>query len=214
MTMKDDIKAQLIANLEELVDPFMISRDFKRARRSLVYKRSIGDTKQQIDVNLEMHPRDRPDSVAALYPFMEVRIPEVDKILKDMVGDDRGLLEGITGGTSKQPIGFTSGKAHPGRWFIFQADSVPGAVEDMQGFLKKWAMPLLDNYATPEDILTEDEKENPRVNHDRAQVLRVVASAIACERSSYARNRMDKAFSGAGARRRYQKVFDYIEKFA
>jgi hypothetical protein len=214
MTMKDEIKATLIAGLEAILDPYMSGRGFARGKASLVYKREIHGSTQIIDIALQIHPKDRPDSAAAVYPQMEVLVPAVDQVLDEMVAGNLGLLEGVTGGTSRQPVAFTSERQHSGRWFIFQPDSVPGVVESIKNFIERWTIPFLDVYFRPQDILTADESGDGRLARDRAQTMRVVAAALACKRRGDALARMEKSFGAPGLRRRYQQVFDYIQQAA
>lgn len=210
MTMKDEIKACLIVNLETRLDPYLFGRGFKRSKSSLIYKRQIMGAAQSIDLALQIHPKDRSDAAAAIYPRMEVLVPAVDEVLDELVQGNLGLLEGVTGGKSKQPIGFTSEKEHPGRWFIFQPDSVPGIVEDLRTFLERWTIPLLDTYATAEDIVAADERNDGRIPRDRAQILRTVAAALVSDRPDRALAVMERWFASPGLRRRYQQVFDFI----
>ena len=212
MTMKDEIKACMLASLADRLDPYMFERGFSRSKTGLVYKRTIGRSTQKIDLVMRVHPKDNPNAAAAIYPQMEVLMPAVDAILVDMVGNNLGLLEGVTGGTSKQPIGFTSKKAHTGRWFIYQPDSVLGIVDDIQAFLERWTMPLLDVYTTPEDVIAADHRADARLANDRAQTMRVVAAALASKRHDYAQATMEKWLGAPGTRRRYEQVYDYIQR--
>lgn len=212
MTMKDEIKSSVLATLVDRLDPYMLEQGFTRSKASLVYRRIFNGSTQKIDVAVQVHPKDNPSAAAAIYPQMEVLIPEVDAILNEMVGDNLGLLEGITGGTSKQPIGLTAEKAHAGRWFIYQPDSVPGLVDDVKAFIERWTMPLLEVYSTPEDIIAADQRDDARLANDRAQRMRVVAAALANKRQDYAQATMEKWLGAPGARRRYEQVYEYIQQ--
>lgn len=214
MAMKDEIKSCMLAGVADRLDSYMFERGFSRGKTSLVYKRTIGSSTQKIDVALQVHPKDNPNASAAVYPQMEVLMPAVDAVLEEMVGDNLGLLEGITGGTSKQPIGFTSEKAHNGRWFIYQPDSVPSVIDDIRAFLERWTMPLLDRYTTPADIIAVDQQDDARLTRDRAQMMRVVAAALVSKRRDYAQTTMEKWLGAPGTRRRYEKVYEYIQQAA
>lgn len=131
-----------------------------------------------------------------------------------MIGDNRGLLEGVTRGLSNQPIEFTAQKAEKARWYVYQPDSVLEIVQGIRSFMERWTMPFLDAYATPEDIVAADEREDGRMVADRAQRMRVVAAALVCKRKTYAQAIMEKRLGALGARRRYQQVYDYIEQAA
>lgn len=212
MSMKDEIKTCLIASLETMLDPYMAKNGFARRAKSLVYKREYQGSTQIIDIGVQIHPKDNPNAAAAIYPIMEVHVPAVDRVLKDMIGDNLGLLEGVTKGLSNQPIEFTAQKVEKARWYVYQPDSVPEIVQGIQSFMERWTMPFLDVYATPEDIVAADERDDGRMVADRAHRMRVVAAALVCNRKSYAQAVMEKRLGALGARRRYQQVYDYIEQ--
>lgn len=209
--MKAEIKACLIASLENGLDHYMAEHGFKRAKGGLTYERELRGSTQTIDLPIQIHPKDNPNAAAAIYPRMEVHNPLVDSVLDKMIDGNLGLLEGVTAGRSNQPIGFTSEKQDPGRWFVYQPDSVPEIVKDIRSFIERWTMPFLDIYATPQEIVGADERDDGRMVRDRAQMMRVVAAAIVCNRRDHAQAVMDKWLGKPGTRRRYQQVQDYIE---
>ncbi len=211
--LKDEIKTSLIANMQDLLDPYMGEQGFKRRAKSLVYKREYKLATQVIDMHLQIHPKDNPNASAAIYPFMEVHVPAVDRVLGKLVEGNPGLLEGTTNGRSSQPIGFTSQKADPGRWYVYQQDSVPEIVVSVRAFIERWVVPFLDVYATPEDIVATDERGDGRMVLDRAHIMRVVAAALVCNRQDHAQAVMEKRLSALGARLRYRQVYDYISGF-
>ncbi len=209
---KEEIKASLLANLEGLLDPYMRDNAFARHKTSLIYTRKLHGSTQKIHLPIQIHPSDNPHAAAALYPQMEVFLPAVDRVRDAMIGDDLGLLEGVTGRTSHQPIGFTAEKAHPGRWYIFQTDSVADVVSEMKAFIERWTMPFLDGYATPDDMLEADRKNDGRMIRDRAQIVRVVAAALVCNQKGYALELMGKWLGAPGLRKRYERVYKFIEQ--
>jgi hypothetical protein len=210
--MRDEIKARLIESIEVLLDPYLADHGFGRRPRSLTYKRAYRGATQMIDIEVQIHPKDNSNAAAAVYPIMEVHVPLADQVLDAMIDGNVGLMVGVTKGLSNQPIDFTSQKAELGRWFIYQPDSVPVVVERVRAFIKKWTMPFLDVYATPEDIVSAHERGDGRMVADYAHLMRVVAAALASNRTDYAQALMDKRFGAIGLRGRYQQVFDYVEK--
>jgi hypothetical protein len=209
---KAEIKASLLANLEDRLDPYMRQNGFLRHTTSLIYARHIHGSTQKIDMLIEIHPKDNPNAAAAIYPTMQVLVPVVDELRRAMIGDDFGLLEGITGAISRQPIGFTSQKADPGRWYVYQPDFMPGLVDEIEIFIERWAMPFLDVYATPEELLTAHLKNDGRIVADRAQLMRVVAAALVCKQKDYARELMEQKLGTLGARKRYERVYKFVEQ--
>lgn len=211
--MRREIKKKLISRMEIQLDPSLGEVGFKRRKGSLTYKRKHSRSTQVIDLLMEIHPRDNPNAAAAIYPRMKIIMPEVDVVLEEMTQKDSLILEGVTGGVSRQPIGFTSQKEHVGRWYLYQEDSISEAVEEIRKFVDRWTLPFLDVYATPEDVISADQRNDGRLVRDRAQMMRVVAASLVCHRRDYADEVMEKYLGAPGARRRYQRVFEYIQQY-
>lgn len=214
MNMKAEIKTCMIESMEAALDPYMAEHGFRRRPNSLIYKRECQGSTQSVDVEVQIHPKDNPNAAAAIYPIMEVHVPAVDRVLDDMIDGNLGLMEGVTKGLSNQPIEFTSQKAEKARWFVYQPDSVPEIVNAIRAFIDRWTMPFLNVYATPEDIVAADERDDGRMVADRAHTMRVVAASLVCDRKDYAQAVMEKWLGRPGARKRYQQVYDYIEQAA
>jgi hypothetical protein len=209
-SMKMQIKECLCVNLEKGLDAWILQSGFVRRKHTLIYTRELTEALQRIEITVEVHPADRPDSAAAVYPWLDVSMDAVDKLVIEMVGGDLSLLPGLPGGTLREPIEFTSAKAMHARWFVFQADSVPGVVSEIQSFIQMWTLPFLDSYSTPRGICDAYERGDTRVINDLAQKLRVAAAMVLCGRSADAVGVMEKWFAKPGPRKRYQRVFDYL----
>lgn len=208
--MENDIKERLRADLERGLDAWLLESAFARRKNALIYTRELAESIQKIEVAVEIHPKDRPDSAAAVYPWLEVSITAVDKLVLEMVGGDMSLLPGLPGGTLREPVEFTSAKAAHARWFIFKPDSVSGAVSEMKSFLQQWTLPFLDFYSTPAGICEAYDRGDARVINDLAQKLRVAAAMLLCGRAADAVGVMDRWFGKPGPRKQYQRVFDYL----
>lgn len=212
--MRKDVKVGLLSAVGTNLDPYMADHGFRRGKNSLIYKRDIAGSTQVIDLAFDVRPKEAPTAVAALYLMMEVLVPSVDAVLEAMVGGAPGVLRGYSDARSKQPIGFTSEKADPGRWYLHQLDDLPAVIEDMRAFLDRWTMPLLDVYATPEDMVAAQERNDGRLTHARPQLIRVVAAALVRGRRDYAKALLETHLGAPGARRMYKQVFDYVEHAA
>ena len=212
MTLRKEVKDHLIAIMEKLLDPYMATHDFKRAKTNLIYKRRLGETTQIIDLQIYMRPTDNRNAIAAVYPSMTILMPSVDSIFDNMTGNNKLPRVGYDLGRSTQPIGITSLKEDPGRWYIYQPESVPDVVEKIRVFIEQWTMLVLDTYYTPEDVVAAYERGDRRIVLDRMQMLRVVAALVACNRNDYAQSLMNKKFGSRGLRRDYEHIFDYLQK--
>ncbi len=211
-SQRSEIKACVCHWLDELVDEPFIATRFSRRKDSLAYSRKVGKATQKIGIMIEHHPKDAPDSAAAVYPQLEVRMNSVNSLVLEMVRGDHELLAGDPSITLQQPAAFTSGNKGLGaRWFIYQPDSVSGAIAEMNLFLQHWTIPFLDCYATPADICGAYERGDKRVMRTLAYPLRVVAAMLLCGRDSDAMAVMEHHFGKLGPRRRYQRVFEYLE---
>jgi hypothetical protein len=210
--MRKDIKAGLLSAVGTSLDPYMAEHGFRRGRNSLIYKRAFAGATQIVDLAFDVRPKEDPVAVAALYPRMEVQIPAVDAVLEAMVGGASGALRGYSDALSRQPVGFTAEKADDGRWYVCRLQDLPAAVDEVRTFLERWTMPLLDVYATPEDMVAAEERGDGRVVRDRPQLIRIVAAALVCGRRDFAQALMAKHLGAPGARRMHQQVFDYIQR--
>ena len=191
MTFKKKLKDCLIASFETSLDDLMAQHGFSRKERSLNYARKYRGATQKIETDPELGPRDSPHAAAAVYPYMHVTIPSIDRTLEEMIGEELGLLAGVTRGLSFQPIEITSQKSEEARWFVFQPDSVPDIVQNLGRFLMRWTLPFLDEFATAEDVVAAYDRADGRIIVDRAQLMRVVAAALVDGRIGYATELME-----------------------
>ncbi len=204
------IKACVCQSLEELVDEPLSPTGFRRRRGSLIYSRKIGEAVQRIDVVIQHRPRDQPNSAAAIYPDLEVRMDSLNLLVAEMVGGDTAL-GGAPDITLRAPIEWTSVKPARARWFLYQPDSVPGVVTEMKAFLQKWTIPILDRYTTPAEICDAYDRGSDRILGGLPEWLCVVAAMLLCSRSADAMAVMERHFGKLGPRRQYHRVFEYLE---
>src|ERR1035438_5435827 len=87
--IKVEIKECLFANLESGLDAWLLESGFSRLKNTLVYARELTEAVQRIEIAVEIHPTDRPDSAAAVYPWLEVNVGAVEKVVREMVSNDR-----------------------------------------------------------------------------------------------------------------------------
>lgn len=209
-SMKPEIRQYLLANLARECDPWLREVGFSRRKNALVYARTLAEAVQKVEVVIEIHPKDRPGYAAAVYPWLEVKIDTVERVVLDMAGNDVSVLFGQAGTTLREPIAFTSAKAMPARWFIYQRDSVSDVIVDMKSFLHKWTLPFLNLYSTPAGVCEAYDRGDARVLNDNSQKLRVAAAMIVCGRTADALGVVNRWFGKPGLHKRYQRVFDYL----
>lgn len=210
-SMKSEIKACVSQWLGDELDEQLASNGFSRRKNALTYSRKLPKADQRIEVVIEIHPSDCPNAAAAIYPWLEVSMDSVNSVAKEMVDGDETLLGGGPDTTLREPIEFTSPKGIGSRWFIYQPDSVPGVISEMQCFLQQWGIPFLDYYISPDAICDAYDHGDERVINDRSYKIRVVAAMVLLNRVSDAMQVLEKWFGKSGPRRQYRSVFRYLE---
>lgn len=208
---KAEIKECMCYWLEEITDNPMADADFVRSKKSLIYSRRVGETVHKINVAIEHHPIDCNNAAAAVYPYFTIVMDEVNNLVKEFVQGETQLGGDFTI-TLNGPIEQISPKGISARWYIYQSDSVPGVVSSICIFLVKWVIPFLNKYKTPADLCNAPLYGDCRVIHTQTEVLRVVAAKILCAKPTEALDIMEQWFGKPGPRRRYQPVFNYINK--
>ena len=215
--MKNDVLQTVRSCLASELDTRLQEFGFSRRANSLIYQRRLSDASQRIDVFIELRPRDNLEAAAAMYPWLEVRIPIVDELVSVMTDGDvslapwlRGKSPGESVTTLREPIEFTSAKAASARWFLYQPDSVLSTVIEAREFLRRWTLPFLNAYATPKDMCEAYDRDDARVINIHATKLRVVAAMVLCGRTADAVRVMNRWFGNPGSREKYERVFEYL----
>lgn len=183
-----------------------------RRKDSQCYRRKCPEAKQSIDVSVEHLPRDNSNAAAAIYPWLKVDIPEVNEFVIEMTDGDKALLL-PNAATLSQPIEFTSPKGIGARWYLYQPDSVPVVVRKFVEFSQRWVFPFLDAYCDPAGIVKLFRARDERVLTDEMQLLRVAAAMVLTGEIAAAREMLAGRFSRPGPRRRYGKVFEFLENY-
>lgn len=208
---RTDVKARLREVLVKLdVDEYLAKYRFSRRKNSLVYSRALPEAIQKIDVSIGIHPRDRRDALADVYPWLEINMMSLEKPLLEMFAKEAALKSSNPTSTMRQPMGFTSAKADFGRWFIWRPDSTVDVVRDFVLFLDRWTLPFLNSYTNPSDMCAAYERKDIRVINTLEQALRVVAAMVLTNRFDDALAIMTHRFGKPGIRKGYESVFSYL----
>lgn len=210
-TQQKEIKAAAIAALESEADAQFQVSNFRRRPNSLVYKRKLPGCIQAVDVQIEHGPRDNRNAAAAIYPYLTVKIPVVDRVVPEMVEGGPAVVSSNVA-TLHQPIDFVSPKGILGHWFIYQPDSVIEVVREFSAFSSKWVFPFMEEFTSAEDMVTMHRTGDQRVTHDRGQRLRTTAAMVSCGKNDEALQLLETNFGRPGMRRRYAAVFRYVEE--
>lgn len=113
--MNVEVKSIMINIMEYSIDKVMYKYDFKRRSNSFNYIRSIGTTKQKVEMIYYSHPSYCPGMLAHIYPWLSVYYPEIDRVSKSIVDDTNIAISNRKDTTLRQPIQIYSGSE---RWTL------------------------------------------------------------------------------------------------
>lgn len=210
-SQKTEIKTSICDCLTNNSDIHFDRNGFVRHSGSLQYKRKLGSSFQQIELSVEHGPKDNGDAAAAIYPWLTVKIPDIDSLAIEMTGSDDRLLS-VSAPTLHQPIELLSPRGHGSRWYVYQPQSVEEAIRSFVNFCNQWVFQFLDAYFDAESVVSMYESNDERVLNVQDQSLRVVAALLLLERSRDARTLLEDKFGRPANRRRFSCVFDFVQR--
>lgn len=192
--------------LENYTDEVMTESGFKRRGNSLNYFRTIGTTKQKLDMACFSHPPYYAGALLHIYPYMSVDYPEIHKTAENMI-DNVGET------TIFQPIQV---KAFDTTQWILMTDAreeVDAVAEKIKLFLKQCTLPLFDDLKDIDGYIDKyvQQEGNKKISLSE-QYYFYVASAYAI-RGEYEKGLevLNNRFVGPAIRKYHAKAFEYFE---
>lgn len=191
--------------LENYTDEVMVEGGFKRRGNSLNYFRTIGTTKQKLDMACFSHPPYYAGALLHIYPYMSVYFPEIHKMAENMINNVGEV-------TIRRPI-----KEKPfdsSQWILMtdEKEEIDDIAEKVRIFLKQYIIPLFDELKTIDDYIDKYEQNDERAYLIDERGYFYVASAYVIK-GEYAKGLevLNKRFVGPAIRKRYTKAFAYFE---
>lgn len=190
--------------LENYTDEVMTESGFKRRGNSLNYFRTVGTTKQKLDMACFSHPPYYAGSLLHIYPYMLVYFPEINKTAEKMIDD-------VGDTTIRQPI---KEKPFDSEQWILMTDEkgeIDGVAEKIRLFLKQCTIPLFNNLKTIDEYIDKYEQHDERVVLSEKSFF-YVASAYAI-RGEYEKGLevLNNRFVGPAIRKYHAKAFEFFE---
>lgn len=190
------------------LDGWLMPSGFVRRSKNPRYVRKLGTSSQRIDMALERSPRDHPTAEVAVYPWLEVSIPEIEREFTLMMGSV--LHPRSAGSVLRQPIEFTSAKRASGRWYVTDAGEIPGVAQAIGQFIQAWTLPFLDSFRSTADVVKAARTRDDRVLRDYLHIWREVAATSLELGPTAAREFAESRFSAPGLRARYAEAFQHL----
>ena len=197
--------------LENYTDDILKESGFKRRSNSLIYSRTIGTTKQKLDMACFSHPPYYAGSLLHIYPYMSVYFPEINKTAENMISNE-GTMR--IQQTIRQPIQMKPFDTT--QWILMtdEKEEVDAVAEKIRIFLKQNIIPFIDDLKTIDDYVYryEQREKDTRSVSLGTEYWFFVASAYAIK-GEYAKGLevLDNRFKGLAIRKRYAKAFEYLK---
>lgn len=211
MVGQKEVKQWLLSMLNEKIDPLCDTQNLKRSKNSTVYKRNIQSATQYIEMNMFVKPKYAPDSIAHIYPWVKIEIPEVNVHANNMV-KDKILLANTPQITIRQPIDTLLPKEYQSRWLISGEKETIELGNEIWEVFSKWVFVFLDDYDSAEGIVRGYEKQDKRPLLSEKWILYITASYIAIGNIEKAEQTLNDNFSRPGLRKKYESAFEYVLK--
>lgn len=210
---KKDIKACVCHWLEHKGDQVLAEHGFCRKPNSLVYTRRSPDGSQSIAIDLEHHPIDDKNAAAAVYPMFRIVVDKANDLVREMVSG-RSELFGESRSSLSGPVAWTSPNKPRARWYVYQPDSVPDAVQEIAEFLTSWTVPYIDRYCTVEGLAAAAATQGTypyQAAKTQQEKLCVIAAKLLIGQREDAKDLLEQCFGKPAQRRHFQPVFEYFD---
>jgi len=192
--------------LENYTDEIMTEAGFKRRGNSLNYTRTIGTTKQKLEMACFSHPPYYAGSLLHIYPYMSVYFPEINETAKNMIS-----AVGTT--TIRQQIQMKAFDTTPWILMTDAKEEVDAIAEKIRTFLQQYTIPLFDDLKTIDDYIDKyvHQEGNKRILLSE-EFYFYVASAYAIK-GEYAKGLavLENRFAGPAIRKYHVRAFEYFE---
>jgi hypothetical protein len=210
---RSEIKACVRHWLAQHADHILSPHGFGRRANSLIYTRRSPDGSQRIAIDLEHHPIDERNAAAAVYPMFRIVVDQANELVREMVSG-RSELFGASRSSLSGPVAWTSPDKPRARWYVYQPDSVPGAVQEIAEFLTSWTVPYIDRYCTVDGLAAAAATQGTypyRAAKTQQEILCVIAAKLLIGQREDARDLLEQSFGKPAQRRHFQPVFEYFD---
>ncbi|MCX2784216.1 hypothetical protein OQJ46_14580 [Microbulbifer thermotolerans] len=203
-------KANLLEMLNGPVDQALSKYNFKRRRGSLVYKRKLVESIQEIDFITEFFPRYEQGAEAHIHPFFVWKIPLVSKEALRLVNGNKMLLANAPDIVLKQPIEISAPKEYHERWFTKSAEDYSRVGVAICSFIEQWLVELLERLQGIDDLLEAYESSDNCLLKQQHWYVYVTAAYLLKGEREKARSVMESHLGNPGLKKRYSAVYDNI----
>lgn len=210
MRTEREIRADLLAVLDDVADKLLARFGFRRTKGSFIYVRSLSDAEQALVFAASFLPKYQPDDEVHLHPAMRLGMRAVTEAALQLVAGNKTLLADAPEIIVNQPIEFTAPKSVHVRWFATGIDQMKERVREIVVFMERWVVPFLDELRTPSDLITAYKRADERMMKQRQWYLFVAAAEFSNGNRSGALSVLDENLGAPGLRKRYAAAFEAL----
>ena len=207
MTTPANIKKDLLASLVLVLDQPLKGVGFVRKESLLAYVRTLEEAEQKIVFAVDYLPQCQPGAEAHIHPFLQISMPEVNRVALDLVEGDNMLLAGAPDIILNQPIDLVAPKDGRQRWFATGQTEFVTACESIRHFLWRWVLPFLAEISTPQELVKMSADNDERVMKQKHWYIFVVAAYQVMGQMDSAREVAKQYLGSPGLRKRYAPLF-------
>lgn len=203
-------KANLLKMLDGPVDQALLNLGFKRRKGTLLYRKELPESVQDIEFATDFFPRYEEGAEAHIHPLLVWRIPSVSEEALRLVGGNKMLLANAPDILLKQPIEVCAPKENHERWFAKGQEDYPKVGITIGSFINKWLIDFLGNMQCIDDLLQAYESSNVYILKQQHWYVFVTAAYMLRGAPDKARMVMEKHLGNSGLRKRYSLVYDNL----
>lgn len=214
---KEQVRSCMREMLKVYLDPVLLPHGFERGPKSMVYRRKLDQTHQEIDFTPAVSPRYRPGAEAHINASFTVRMPQVGEEARGFV-DQKALgwqgpecaLDEVIG----QPLAFCSPNREDHsaaqKWYAAVPDDYRGLGPVIGSFVEAHVIALLNEIRGPKDFIRLYENKDPRILIAKDHWVLVAAAYRVIGNYIKARDTLYKYFGQPWRLERFPEMYEKV----
>lgn len=211
MNSKAEVSAWMEILLEKHLDDCLNEQGFSRRKRALEYRRDAGESQQRVLTYWHFRPKYAPGALVHFYPKLRISLPHVNRLALELAGDAT-LIGNMKDATLEQPVDFTAPKKAQERWLLFEEHDLNAVGPRIEAFFRTWVIPFVNQFTNAASIIASYEAGDSRILNQQHWSIFVAASHLAQGSIAEAKRVLEKRYSAAGLKQRFQHAFDYLNR--
>lgn len=206
-----EIKEAVRLNLLKFADPVLSADGFRRTPKALIYARQGEYHRQKIEIHLELNPTDNPNSVAAIYPWLEHCDARLEEFVNSEFSPDERTAMGVRSASVRQPMDVMVPGWSIARWYLYQPDSVETAIREFVDTYNTVVARFLAELCETEFFVRSLAFGAPQLLPSRKNTFLGAAGFLLLGDRKGAAELVETKFSAKALKRQYMPLFSRLE---